>query len=106
MKALAEDPRSILTLYKRLIGLRRERLALSVGSYVRVMCEGSVMAYERHHGNERLLVALNLGHEPESVPLRDACGTLLLSTHLDRAGEARSGRCDLRPDEGVVVELR
>ena len=32
-------------------------------------------------------------------------GTLLLSTHLDRAGERVTGELSLRADEGVIVEL-
>ena len=82
VKALAENPTSILALYKRLIALRRERLALSVGHYAPVMCKGNVQAYERRHGAERLLVALNMGHETESVTLQAGEGTILLFSTL------------------------
>lgn len=64
VKALADDPRSTLTLYKRLIGLQHERKTLSVGRYKRVVCEGDVLTYERNHGKERFLVALNVGDAP------------------------------------------
>jgi hypothetical protein len=32
-------------------------------------------------------------------------GTLLLSSYLDRAGETVNGAIDLRPHEGVVIDL-
>jgi alpha-glucosidase len=105
VKALAEDLRSILTLYKRLIELRRERLALSVGSYVQTMCDGNVMEYERREAGDRLLIVLNFGHERESTPVHGIGGKVLLSTCLDRAGQTITDRYDLRPNEGVIIEL-
>jgi alpha-glucosidase len=103
VKALAEDAHSILTLYKRVIELRRRHRALSIGHYAQIMCQGQVLAFERFDATERLLVALNLSHEKVALPL--AGGTLLLSTHLDRAGERVDARCELRADEGVILEL-
>jgi alpha-glucosidase len=105
VKAQAEDAYSILTLYKRLIELRRRHKALSIGQYAQIMCEGQVLAFERFDAAERLLVALNLGHEKVALPLALSAGTILLSTHLDRAGETFSGHCELRPDEGLIVDL-
>ena len=106
VKALAENPTSILALYRRLIALRRERPALSVGTYMPVLCEGNVMAYERRSGAERLLVALNLGHDTATVAMQEREGTVLLSTYLDRAGDPVKDQCPLRPDEGLIVALR
>jgi alpha-glucosidase len=105
VKALAEDPGSTLTLYKRLLELRRSRRALNTGACTQVRCEGNVISYERISDNERLLVVLNLGHTAEIAPLRNRSGSILLSTHLDRAGERVSGSCTLRADEGVIVDL-
>jgi alpha-glucosidase len=105
VKTLAEDPASILTLYKRLLELRRERRALSVGQYLSVMCQGNVMVYERQYEDERLLVALNFGDKPESAPLPAHGATVLLSTFTDRVGESITGACALRPHEGVLALL-
>ena len=104
VKALAEDPQSILTLYRQLIRVRHERRALNVGQYSAHPCEGSVMIYERHAPGDRLLIALNLAHEaaPAAMP---SPGTVVLSTHLDRVGESLTGTCELRPDEGLIIEL-
>jgi alpha-glucosidase len=104
VKTLAEDLRSILTLYRRLLEVRRERLALSVGSYHPITCAGHVMAYERRNEGARVLIALNFGHGTERVPLSHE-GKVVLSTYLDRVGETVRNNCDLRPDEGLIVEL-
>jgi alpha-glucosidase len=106
---MAQDPGSILTLYRRLIALRRAHPALHAGSYATVASEGEVFAYERRHANgERLLVALNLGQEPQRLALPGAGlppARVLLSSALDRTDEAVAGELALRPDEGVVLSL-
>jgi alpha-glucosidase len=100
--ALRDNPGSILTLYRRLIALRREHPALSIGDYVPGGIEGDVLWFERRHADTRLIVALNFGHEAGVAHLpRDA--RLLLSTHLDRADERTGPELVVWPDEGVVL---
>ena len=103
VQSLALDPRSILTLYRRLIALRRSHRALVSGSMRLVPPTADVMAYQRTEGSERLLIALNLGHEACELPPID--GMLLLSSHLDREGDLLSGPVPLRADEGIVVDI-
>ncbi len=62
-----DDPASMLTLYRRLIALRRARPALSVGSYEPVNATGDVLAYARDAGANQCLIALNLGSTPQSL---------------------------------------
>ena len=57
----------------------------SVGDYALVETDGDVLAYERCHRGERLLVALNLGREPRTVAIPKAARGRSCSTHLDRA---------------------
>jgi alpha-glucosidase len=102
----ADDPRSMLALHSRLIALRRREPALSVGSYAPVFAGGDLLAYEREHEGRRFLVALNLGPESRDLADRDLSGRISISTDLDREGEEIRGGLRLRPDEGVVVELR
>jgi alpha-glucosidase len=104
---LREDTASILTLYRRLIALRRDRRALSVGSYSPGQADGDVLSFERRH-DARLRVILNFGHEPRTAKLPDDAprGRLLLSTRLDREGEEVGPEIALRADEGVIVELQ
>ena len=103
VEALDREPRSILALYRRLFALRRSRHALKTGSMRLLDAPDNVIAYERVEGTERLLIALNLGHEPREVTF--VAGTLLLSTHLDREGERAAARLKLRGDEGVIIDV-
>jgi len=102
VERLREEPRSILTLYRRLIALRRAHLALSVGDYVPGAVVGDVFWFERRYGEGRLIVALNFGHEPGTVHLPNN-SRLLLSTHLDRENEPVRAELELRGDEGIVL---
>jgi alpha-glucosidase len=109
VQAQLHDPASMLALYTGLIALRRGEPALEVGRFEPVQAEGDVLAYVRRaRGSEAaFLVALNLGHEPQRLEAGQALasGTVVLSTGLDRAGEAIAGVVALRPDEGVVIRL-
>ncbi len=102
--ALQDDPRTILSLYRALIDLRRRRSALSIGDFRLVGATESVLVYERALGDERLAVALNFGAEPQPLPDAVAGLQVLLSTRLDRA-EALDKPL-LRPHEGLVLGPR
>jgi alpha-glucosidase len=106
--SLDADPCSILSLYRRLIALRRDRATLHSGNYVASQTEGDVMTFERRHDQERtLLIALNFGNSPQRLTLPDDVGNarVLLSTQLDRDDEVANGGTNLRPAEGIILEL-
>jgi alpha-glucosidase len=109
VEAERDDPRSMLTLYRSLIGLRRGEAALEVGRFEPVEADGDVLAYTRRSRNDEsdFLIALNLGSHLQVFHRRtDApTGTIALSTHLDRAGERVERDLQLRADEGVVIRL-
>ena len=101
-----DDRRSMLSLYRSLIDLRRAKPALSVGTYTPVTATGDLLAYVREGGGRRFLVALNLGGQPATLASGSlGSGQITLSTHLDREGEPVSGDLALRGDEGVIVAL-
>lgn len=96
----AADPRSMLSLYRKLIELRRSSAALSIGSYRQVYGDDDLLVYSRQDGQHEVLVALNLSHTSRSLPAGTGDGRRqVLSTYLD-AGEPGA----LRPDEGLVLE--
>ncbi len=88
------DPGSMLSLYRRLIALRRAHPALVAGHIDSVAADGPVLTYRRWLDAESLVVFLNTGDRPVRLALP---GTVLLSTHAD-PGE------QLRPDEGVILK--
>ncbi len=106
VSAQQSDPDSMLTLYRRLIALRKDEPALAVGDFVPVPAEGDVLAYDRVHGGRRLLIALNLGRQPQQMNYAGLSGRILLSTHCDREGDSAHATLRLRADEGVIVAVR
>jgi alpha-glucosidase len=102
-----DSPTSILTLYRRLIELRRAEPALSVGEFAPLPGDDDLMAYVRKTDERRLLIVLNLGPKPKSFTISDLqCrGSLLLSTYLDRSREVLADKLALRADEGAIIEL-
>lgn len=106
--AQRDEPGSMLTLHRRLLELRRRAPAFVSDCYEPVLADGDVLAYVRSDGQQRWLLALNLGAEPGRLaPLgvRPA-GRVELSTHPDRDGDEVDGELILRGDEGLVVKLR
>jgi alpha-glucosidase len=102
---LEADARSILTLYRALIALRRKTPQLMSGAYVPVAAQGDLLLYRRQSDQGSVVIALNLGAEPVSIEAgADGLdGDILLSTCLDRQGETIQGSLDLRGNEGVIV---
>jgi alpha-glucosidase len=102
---LAADKQSILGLHRALIKLRKQTPALVSGAYVPLAAEGELLLYKRQDGEGSLLVALNLGNEPVSVrsDTIGLSGEILLSTSVDRQGEAVGETLELRGNEGVIL---
>ena len=102
-----EDPGSLLSLYRRLIELRRAEPALSVGDYTTLPADEDTIAYLRTAAGRRLLIVLNFTGASRGFDLATlrAGATLRLSTYLDRSGEMLRDELRLRGNEGVIVEL-
>jgi alpha-glucosidase len=104
------DPRSMLSLTRRLLALRRASPALARGSYRPLDWPGvseDCYLFLRADGDERLLVALNFGETPARVRLPDGLrAASLLSTHLDTpASPPPFDRLRLRAAEGIVARV-
>jgi len=102
---LEADARSILSLYKALISLRRKLPQLQFGDYVPIVAQGDLLLYRRQSEGKAVVIALNLADQPISIA-SDAGGLngdILLSTFLDREGEKVEGSLDLRGNEGVMI---
>jgi alpha-glucosidase len=88
------DPGSMLAFYRRLLALRRNHVALSLGDMVLLEGDDQVLTYDRSDGERRLRIALNLTGAP--APLSWS-GKVILSTLPGQMGEG------LRPHEGVIL---
>lgn len=107
------DPDSMLALHRRLLALRRRLPALHRGRYrTHEASDDALYAYWRIHDDQRVLVALNLGPVPRTVPL-PATGRIVLTTALgtaagegapDREAAAEHG-LELGPRQAAIVEI-
>jgi alpha-glucosidase len=102
-----DDPVSTLALYNQLIKVRRGESALEVGQFEPMEGDGHLLAYVRRDRESAFLIALNLGLQPQVINFSNKApeGRIVLSTHLDRAGERVRGDLHLRPEEGLLVRL-
>jgi alpha-glucosidase len=86
---------SMLNLYRALLKLRRATPALNVGAFGLVEAADGVLAYERWHGADRLLVALNLTADARPFA---AEGEAIATTLSPRPPDGT-----LHGDEGLVI---
>jgi alpha-glucosidase len=105
VETLDKNQSSILTLYRRLIRLRRTHRCLAIGSYEPVKTDGDMLVYQRVAGDDRAVVALNFGREPHLLTLPDAPAEWrsLLTATLMPLPERIRGRLMLAPNEGVIL---
>jgi alpha-glucosidase len=107
----AADPASILNLYRHLLRLRRQFPALYGGSYqpVDAGCE-DCFVYRREHGGRRYIIALNFTSKPQHLSISGEMpedgARVLLSTFLDRSGPVSLSAFELRPDEGLLIDIK
>ncbi len=101
------EPKSIFSLYRRLLALRRQHDTLHAGGIADVSAEGSLLRYRRVGvpGGEStdFQVLLNLGTEP--VTTHCAAGKVILTTVLDGAGSDTGGEITVEGGEGLLIAL-
>jgi len=108
--AQSQEPNSMLNFYRRLFWTRRRSQALCEGAYKPVDLSGSepddCFIYLREQGGERKLVALNFAGQPcKALTGLTGRGRIVLSTHMDRDEEIDLSAIELRPYEGLIVDL-
>ncbi|MES2270129.1 MAG: alpha-amylase family glycosyl hydrolase [Pseudomonadota bacterium] len=96
------DPVSMLALYRALIALRRVTRALAIGGIAIAVGDSDVLAYERWHDDDRLLIALNLCAEPRQLllPVGVRIAEVLASTLPSHPMDGT-----LHGDGGLVLRL-
>jgi alpha-glucosidase len=99
------DAGSMFSLYRRLIALRRQEPALTIGEHVRAEAIGEVLTYRRFHHGRWITVALNFSAAACTIPRKSEAQRVLLSTHLDRTGALDGSHLPLRANEGLVLAV-
>ena len=97
------DPHSMLSLYRRLIQIRKSTPALVEGSYRAF--DGApedCLVFHRDTRAQHIVVALNFTAEPREIDL--AAGKILLSTIAAGRGGSTTSALRLAPNEAVIVE--
>ncbi len=103
----AKDSRSLFTLYRTLLHLRRQHDTLHAGEIADVTVEGTLLRYRRvaledGHSTD-FLVLLNFGDEPVTTYVPR--GTVLLTTILDGAGATTESEQMVEGNEGILIAL-
>ena len=104
------DPESLLSLYRRLISVRRASPALSRGSHRSFFgVAPGVLAWLREAEGERVLCVLNIGDEERTcdlpLPRLGAEEAEVVVSTTDRAGRVSLAGLRLGPCEGVALRL-
>jgi alpha-glucosidase len=101
------DPASILSLYARLLELRRAERALAVGDWRDIGHNGSAIAYLRTSGDSAFLVVANLTSSAAPMPegVRQFAGQVVLSTLDAHAAHRFDSNGVLAGDEALLVQI-
>lgn len=103
-----EDQNSMLNFYRRLVQMRKENKALSVGEFVHVFSDHQMLAFVRYaEGHDAFFVLLNFTHRPCYLrqPQTEYTGSVVLAVSTQLEGTRLSGTIVLEGDEGLIVKL-
>jgi alpha-glucosidase len=103
--AQRRDAGSLLHLYRELIALRAAHPALSRGEQNTLPAPHDVFAFERSHGNERFVVALNFGDAPATVSLGSDAALYGIHSRAGTALPRDLAHVELGAAEGVVLRV-
>lgn len=97
------EPTSMLNMYRRLLGIRRESDALRLGAFMmHPSSSDDVLVYRRSSDHQTVTVALNFSDERLTVPM--ASGQIIFSTDDPERSDRLHDELSLRRTEGVVVQ--
>jgi alpha-glucosidase len=101
----ANNPRSMLSLYRALILLRRNNDVLLIGDFRLLAATEHVLAYERRLGSQRVMIMLNMTGQAQPLKFQNQGQEILLSTYLDDCCSSRAEEIHLRADEGLLLRM-
>ena len=104
--AECEDENSVLSIYKKIISLRRQYQALQTGE-IEFLNKGkkNVLAYFRYDDNNRFLILLNFGFRKKRLKISDLQNTtVMFSTHQTQKVSIKD-TVVLLPYEGLILKM-
>ena len=96
------DSSSALWLTRTLLALRRQQPALRLGSFDLECVDDTLLVARRKHGDDHLLLALNLGPAARELPAPATECVTLLALELARL---HRGRIELPPYSAIFLQL-
>jgi alpha-glucosidase len=103
--AMSIDETSLLFLVRSLLHYRSQHTSLSHGEWRLLSRNSNILAYQRHHGDNRIIVVLNYTADPQAWSVNTATKVrVAISTHGDRRGEPVLSTLRLRANEGLLLE--
>ena len=100
--AEADDPRSMLALYRRLIELRRQRPELAAGDWRPLAADGDVLVYARSYGTSGCWSPSTSARRRTGCRLPNPAACCCPRISIGRS-EAVSGHVELRGNEGIIL---
>lgn len=97
------NPDSMLSLYRRLLRLRRDEPTLVAGQMTEITAEDGVLQFLRWDQSARFRVCVNLSDKRREMACEDGVIVAASSTH--REGERVSGRLIAEPAEALTIKL-
>jgi glycosidase len=97
------DPNSIYNFYKAMIGLRNSRPSIARGAFEHGFADRLVLGFQRVHENERTLVLVNYGRQPQRVRVGGLFGSSRVAALYPKRGAAHRGAFITLPAQSVRV---
>jgi alpha-glucosidase len=104
VEAQRAAPKSLLSLYRQLIALRRQSPALVRGTYHALLRPISVWAYERVTDDQRMLIALNFFSRPVQIGVEGRGAWRVRLSSVERPESTVLNLFSLAPNEAVILE--
>ena len=106
VEAQRNDQRSMLSMTRELLALRRSVPALSRGSWSTLAVEGEGLGYLRSLGKSRFAVLLNLKDKPLLLRIAEiTSGRVIFSTHKNNTREPIRQNVELAANEGLIIAM-
>jgi alpha-glucosidase len=104
-----KDPNSVLSLYKKVLALRRTNVALIEGSYTALNEDDpNIMSYLRSYKGKAVLVALNMSDKPQTVKFdlaKQGFSKFILTPLVGTFESDKTGVLELKPFAAVIAEV-